>query len=53
MVTGKLATDELEEPIVIDDGPELTETTKLPQYSSIDSIKEDEVCDTPSFAVSK
>lgn len=53
LVTGKLATDELEEPIVIDDNPELTETTKLPQYSSIDSIKEDEVCDTPSFAVSK
>lgn len=53
LATGKLATDELEEPVVIDDTPELTESIKPPQYSSIDSIKEDEVCDTPSFSVEK
>lgn len=50
MATGKLATDELEEPIIID-ASEQTDATILPQYSSIDSIKEDEECGPPSFSV--
>lgn len=41
MTTGKLGTEELEEPT--NDTPILTETIEPPpQYSSIDSIKEDE-----------
>lgn len=40
MVTGKLCTDELEEPTI--DTPKSTETIDQTQYSSIDSIKEDE-----------
>jgi len=50
VATGKLATDELEEPIIIDSS-EQTDTTKSPQYSSIDSIKEDEECGPSSFSV--
>lgn len=52
VTTGKLATDELEEPVIIDT-PELIETTELSQYSSIDSIKEDEECGPSTFSIEK
>lgn len=51
VITGKLGTDELEEPTI--DIPVLNETLNESQYSSIDSIKEDEECSPPQFAVSK
>lgn len=50
MITGKLGTDELEEPTI--DTPVLSETLDEHQYSSIDSIKEDEECGPPQFSVS-
>lgn len=51
VVTGKLATDELEEPTI--DTPDQTETILQHQYSSTDSIKEDEECGSSPASVSK
>lgn len=51
VATGKLATEELEEPVIID-SPELNEVSDSPHYS-IDSIKEDEECGPSSFTVCK
>lgn len=51
VITGKLGTDEYDELVV--DTPTLTETLIQPQYSSIESIKEDEECGPSSFTVSK
>ncbi|VVC28432.1 Protein phosphatase methylesterase, eukaryotic,Alpha/beta hydrolase fold-1,Alpha/Beta [Cinara cedri] len=52
IVTGKLATDELEESTIID-SPQSTEEINKPPYSSIDSIKEDEECGPPSLSTEK
>lgn len=49
MATGKLCTDEFEEPTI--ETPVLTKPISEPQYS-IDSIIEDEECDASSFSVS-
>lgn len=50
IITGKLGTDEYDEPVVDTQAP--TETLIQPQYSSIESIKEDEECGPSSFTVS-
>lgn len=51
MATCKLCTEELEDPTV--DATIQTETTVQTQYTSIDSIKEDEESGPSSFSVSK
>lgn len=50
VITGKLCTDELGEPTIV--SPVRSETLYDPQYSSIDSIKEDEECGPSLFSVS-
>jgi hypothetical protein len=51
VTTGKLGTDEIEDPLI--NTQELTEPIDQTQYSSIDSIKEDEEEFGPSsFSVS-
>lgn len=51
VITGKLGTDEYDEPVI--DTPDQTDTIIHSQYSSIESIKEDEECGPSSFTVSK